>query len=1057
MPEQTFKSPGFFEREIDLSGRVVEITGVPAGIAGTSEMGPAFVPVTVGSMTDFVDRFGNVSADLFGPFAVREFLRNRTAVTFVRVLGAGANSTTTHFSNTDNKGIVNNAGFIIKGNLTSSLGDVSADKRGQGNAVFLAGIHQVDTEYETTGYPIFTDNRTFNISGGSTVNLVRGIIFCASGSRIEVLDHNESYAVGGSTDDGAKISSYDGSEDQGTFKLVLSSAIGSTYGNEGSFTGLRVLKASLDPSSKHYITKILNTNPDRFNLDQHLLYADFPVESEIAKVKYDGTNPTVAVLSGSANTNPSAGDTSLNYKDAYGRFDTRYSNAKTTPFISQPFGDKEYDLFHFETITDGESANGRFKISISNLRRSTNPKDPYGTFNVEVRRFDDTDTNPQIIELYSNCNLNPKDDNYIAKLIGDFNTYYDFDAETESERRLNVSGKYPNKSRYVRVVVNTEIEYTENIPKESLPFGFRGLPSLQTTSTLTDDDDATRLITIGNSGSASIRLGSVLPTSALALTASVVPPVPFRFKATRNAVRQTSSPAYIGESGPLEVADSRFYWGVKFERVPLTSSISNAVLNSNGSSTPNNLLSSYSKLLGIQKLGVITSGSASDHFNDNKFTLARVALYNQITDSENLYTVVNSRVTGSANDHILEAAYLRDKDPVPPKYYVVDSALSANRLTFASLAAAQGDNAVSIFNRFSNYLKFTNVMYGGFDGVNILDRDMRRFNDKASSSDAGGKAAGGIISRTNLSSDYTPGTGKENNTVAAYRTAARILTDELSSRINILSIPGIRDSFVTDYASDLVRDYSQAIYLMDLPNYDSAGTRLFDDSSGRSNVRKTRENFAARGIDNNYVATYFPDVKMVDEEKGSVVDVPASVAALSAIGFNDNVSYPWFAPAGFNRGALENVVNTKLRLTTADRDGLYEDRINPIANFPNGGFVIFGQKTLQQARSALDRVNVRRMLLEVKRIVSDVAYKIVFEQNTPSTRARFVAQVTPLLATIQSQQGIDQFRVVMDSSNNSSRDIEENRLNGRIVLVPTRAIEFIAIDFIVTNSGVSFE
>ena len=1054
MPEQTFKSPGFFEREIDLSGRVVEITGVPAGIAGTAEMGPAFVPVTVGSMTDFVDRFGNVSADLFGPFAVREFLRNRTAITFVRVLGAGANSTTTHFSNTDSKGTVNNAGFIIKGNLTSSLGDSAQDERGQGNTVFLAGIHQVDTELETSGYPIFTDNRTFNISGGSTVNLVRGVILCASGSRVEVLDHDESYASGGSADDGAKISSYDGSDDQGIFKLVLSSAIGSNFANEGTFTGIKVLKASLDPTSKHYISKILNTNPDRFHVDQHLLYADFPVESEIAKVKYDGSNPTVAVLSGSSNTNSESGDTSLSYKDAYGRFDTRYSNARTTSFISQPFGDVEYDLFHFETITDGESANNRFKISISNLKRSTNPKDPYGTFNVEVRRFKDTDTNPQILELFSNCSLNPKDDNYVAKLIGDFKTFYDFDAETESERRLNVTGKYPNKSRYVRIVMNSELEDTDNIPKESLPFGFRGLPSLQTTSTLTDDNDIVRSI---KGGTRDVRLGAALPAGALALTASVVPPVPFRFKATKNAVKQTASPAYVGEKGPLEVSDSRLYWGIKFERVPLTGSVTNAVLNANGSSSPNGLLSSYSKLLGIQKLGVVTTGSAADQFNDNKFSLSKVALYNQILDSENLYTIVNTTVTASAADHILEAAYLRDKDPIAPKYYVTDDVISKNRLTFASLAAAQGDNAVSIFNRFSNYLKFTNLMYGGFDGVNILDRDMRRFNDKASSSDAGGKAAGGLNARMNLTVDYSPGVAKDNNAVAAYRTAARILTDELSSRINILSIPGIRDSFVTDYASDLVRDYSQAIYLMDIPNYDSNGVRLFDDSPERPSVRKTREKFAARAIDNNYVATYFPDVKMVDEEKGSVVDVPASVAALSAIGFNDNVSYPWFAPAGFNRGALENVVNTQLRLTTGDRDDLYEDRINPIANFPNGGFVIFGQKTLQQARSALDRVNVRRMLLEVKRIVSDVAYKIVFEQNTPSTRARFVSQVTPLLATIQSQQGIDQFRVVMDSSNNTSRDVEENRLNGRIVLVPTRAIEFIAIDFIVTNSGVSFE
>ena len=144
-------------------------------------------------------------------------------------------------------------------------------------------------------------------------------------------------------------------------------------------------------------------------------------------------------------------------------------------------------------------------------------------------------------------------------------------------------------------------------------------------------------------------------------------------------------------------------------------------------------------------------------------------------------------------------------------------------------------------------------------------------------------------------------------------------------------------------------------------------------------------------------------------------------------------------------------------MTAGDRDTLYESMINPIANFPDAGFVIFGQKTLQQSRSALDRVNVRRMLLEVKRLVVDIANKLLFEQNTPETRARFVSQLTPLLSVIQQQQGIDQFKIVCDNSNNTHEDAEANRMNGRIIVVPTRAVEFIAMDFIITNSGVDFE
>jgi phage tail sheath protein FI len=187
------------------------------------------------------------------------------------------------------------------------------------------------------------------------------------------------------------------------------------------------------------------------------------------------------------------------------------------------------------------------------------------------------------------------------------------------------------------------------------------------------------------------------------------------------------------------------------------------------------------------------------------------------------------------------------------------------------------------------------------------------------------------------------------------------------------------------------------------------------------------------------------------------VKVPASIAALGAIGYNDLVSYPWFAPAGFNRGALDFVKNVGVRLNSADRDTLYDARINPIASFPSGGYVIFGQKTLQLSKSSLDRLNVRRLMVEIKRAVVSEANKILFEQNTKETRTKFVNAVSPKLTTIQERAGIEKFSVIMDDTNNTQLDIEANRVNGRIVVVPTRTIEFIAIDFVITSSGVSFQ
>jgi hypothetical protein len=1043
MAERTFRSPGVFEREIDLTERTTSVSGTPAGVVGTAEKGPAFVPKTVGSINEFKNKFGKLSAERFGPYAAEAFLKNQSALTYVRVLGAGANLTITDIQNTAAKGTVKNAGFRLSGSLPTVA--PSGEVRDVGAVQFLAGIHQVDSA-EAAGYPIFTDNQS---KSQTDVQLIRSMFLLASGARLEVMDENEFYPAGGKTaNDSAHIRSYDGTPEEGMFKLVLSSALGTTFGNDEGKAGIRIYTASLDPNSVHYVGKIFNKNPDRFQDEQHLLYADFPMESEIAKIKKDGTNDVVAVVSGSQNTSSTSGDTSLYFREIFGSFNTRYQTAKSTYFISQPYGDKEYDLFYFEALDDGEAGNQRVKISISNIKRSTDSNDPYGSFTVEVRDYYDSDLDPVVLERYPQCTLNPGDENYIANKIGDLKEYYNFDAESESEQRINVSGKRRNQSNYVRIIMSADVEDAK-IPQDAIPFGFRGLPALKTSDTLTDSTTTLAL------GADQKRLSFAAGTmSNNFLEYAIVPPVPFTFKATRNKANSTST--FTGFPGDLELADSRIYWGIKNSRVPVLSKTTDPLLRSNAASDlRNELIDSYSKMLGIAKLDALVTGSAADEFHNNKFTLAKVALNNQSDATDTLETAISTEITGTIDSHIREAAYIRNASIVSPNYTINDKGTYTRRLTLASLAAS---NSATKFNQFTNYLKFTNILFGGFDGVNILDKDQRYINDKASSQDAGGKAAGDALGYQNLKSVSSPGAGTENNAVNSYRAGIKIITDELESRVNIVSVPGIRDSNVTDYAIDKVKEYSKAIYLMDIANYDSSTSRLYDDSTNRPSVRKTIEQFEGRNIDNNYVATYFPDIiKLYAQEDGGTVNLPASIAALGALGYNDAVSFPWFAPAGFNRGGLENVINTKVRLNTEDRNLLYESRINPIANFNINDFVIFGQKTLQKSRSALDRVNVRRMLLEVKRIVSNAANNIIFEQNVKATRDGFVSVVTPQLALIQSQQGIEQFRVIMNDTNNTQADIEQNKLNGRIVLVPTRAVEFIALDFIITNSGVSFE
>jgi len=213
---------------------------------------------------------------------------------------------------------------------------------------------------------------------------------------------------------------------------------------------------------------------------------------------------------------------------------------------------------------------------------------------------------------------------------------------------------------------------------------------------------------------------------------------------------------------------------------------------------------------------------------------------------------------------------------------------------------------------------------------------------------------------------------------------------------------------------------------------------------------------AVSGWDTSYAATYWPWLKTIDPNIGQQVWTPASTMVPSVYAFNDNVAYPWFAPAGINRGLMTTVTQTERILTQANRDLLYQNNINPIATFPGSGVTVFGQKTLQKRRSASDRVNVRRLLIELKNYISQIADTFVFEQNDTVTRNNFVAAVNPYLASVQQQQGLTAFRVVMDESNNPPSVVDQNQLIGQLYIQPTRTAEFIILDFNILPTGATF-
>ena len=262
-----------------------------------------------------------------------------------------------------------------------------------------------------------------------------------------------------------------------------------------------------------------------------------------------------------------------------------------------------------------------------------------------------------------------------------------------------------------------------------------------------------------------------------------------------------------------------------------------------------------------------------------------------------------------------------------------------------------------------------------------------------------------------------------------------------TNAIGTISNPDEIDINMLDYASQMCLD-RQDTFL------------IFDSSLLADNITTVNNNVAQ--LDNNYAATYYPWVKIMDTNINKPVWVPPSVVLPGVLAFNDKVAAEWYAPAGLNRGGLSMVIDAYTRLTHAERDTLYDGRVNPIATFPGVGVAVWGQKTLQAKPSALDRVNVRRLLIAVKKYIASATRYLVFEQNTAATRNRFLNIVNPYLESVQQRQGLYAFKVVMDETNNTPDVIDRNIMYGQLFLQPTKTAEFIVLDFNILPTGAAF-
>jgi hypothetical protein len=341
--------------------------------------------------------------------------------------------------------------------------------------------------------------------------------------------------------------------------------------------------------------------------------------------------------------------------------------------------------------------------------------------------------------------------------------------------------------------------------------------------------------------------------------------------------------------------------------------------------------------------------------------------------------------------------------------------------------------------------KFTMPLHGGFDGLDVRALDP-------------------------FAPDIHVGTGVSDKTSYEYysiRKAVDTCSDPEVVECNLMSVPGITTNAINQHLINVCERRADALAVLDLKGgYKPRANRLSTEDTFAEyggTVNSTLDNLDTMAINSSYACSYYPWVQVRDQLSDSVLWVPPSVAAIGTMGSSEAQSEIWFAPAGFTRGGLSEgsagmpVIGVRDRLTSKQRDDLYSANVNPIASFPAEGIVIFGQKTMQVTPSALDRINVRRLMIFVKKEISRMAATTLFDQNVRSTWNRFLSRVKPFLRSVQTRLGLTEFKVILDETTTTPELIDRNIMYAKILLKPARAIEYIAVDFVITNSGASFE
>jgi uncharacterized protein len=437
---------------------------------------------------------------------------------------------------------------------------------------------------------------------------------------------------------------------------------------------------------------------------------------------------------------------------------------------------------------------------------------------------------------------------------------------------------------------------------------------------------------------------------------------------------------------------------------------------------------------GSETNGALVSGS-----KDN----VRFEITNANTGSGTFNVLIRQGNDTLNNKNILESFNGVNLDPNSDRFIslvIGDQKLSYNSTNIQmELSGSYPNNSRYVRVKSVNYPTPTYLDSNGNISNNLYSGSLPANGSGSFTSATGTVAANVGSSMYELISTTTQGLAASD-----YDNMVALFGNQEAYQFNLLFTPGLLNDKHSSVVSTIItntQNRGDNLYVLDLIDY--SGTVA--STIVQANTRNT-----------SYAASYWPWVRIIDPATGKQVWVPASTIIPGVYAFNDKVSAPWFAPAGINRGGLSTVLQAQFKLTQGQKDALYSNNINPLATLPKNGVVVFGQKTLQKQASALDRVNVRRLMIEMKNYIRQIADTVVFEQNTIATRNSFVARVTPFLEGIQQKQGLYAYKIIMDESNNGPAVIDQNQLVGQIYIQPTRTAEFISLDFILLPTGAEF-